>query len=307
MKTKLTRRDCLEALAGSALLCAWPASAQTHSAPELFELDDDLGVVAHSGANVTVLAGSNELLLVDTGLAHDVAAQNALLAAAWPGRPVRTAFNTSWRPAHTGGNGALQGAGARLLAHENTRLWMAARFDVDWQGLHHEPRAPGELPSHGFYEGGETTLDDERVVYGHLPRAHTDGDIYVHLPARNVLAVGGLLATTGYPVPDYATGGWIGGLRDATRSLLSLSNDTTRIVAGDGVVQGRAALEAQLELCEHVLREVASSYRSGGSLQDFLDRQPAGPFTAHRGDPTLFLELVYEGAFPYVRELGGII
>ena len=35
-----------------------------------------------------------------------------------------------------------------------------------------------------------------------------------------------------YPVIDYCTNGWIGGLNNATQTLLGLSNASTRIVAG---------------------------------------------------------------------------
>ena len=46
------------------------------------------------------------------------------------------------------------------------------------------------------------------------------GDIgTVHLPSNNVLVVGDVLAVGSYPVVDDATGGWIGGLEHATKTL----------------------------------------------------------------------------------------
>lgn len=302
-----TRRDCLRWAAGTALLLGRPLRGVAQEALALIELDDGLAVVTGGGANVTVAEGPEELLLVDTGRASRTAELTALLARRWPGKPVRTVFNTNWRAEHTGGNGVLRAAGARVFAHENTRLWMAARFDVAWQGLHHERRPAADWPNYTFYESGHIELGAETVAYGHLPRAHTDGDIYVHFPARNALVAGDLLAVDGYPVPDYVTGGWIGGLRDATEALLALSNGTTRVVPAEGPARSRDALADQLELLQHILRQVALSYRSGGSLEDFLDTEPAADFVARRGDPRQFLELVYEGAYPYVRELGGII
>jgi glyoxylase-like metal-dependent hydrolase (beta-lactamase superfamily II) len=231
----------------------------------------------------------------------------ALLDLHGPGTSESTVFNTNWRPEHTGNNGPLRAAGARVFAHENTKLWMGARFDVPWQALEHAPRDRAELPTHTFYGSGEIDFGGETISYGFLPRAHTDGDIYVHFPSRETLVVSDLLAVGSYPVPDYTTGGWIGGMKDATEALLMLSKATTRIVASDGAVRGTAALRAQLDLCERVLRQVAVSYRSGGTLQDFLDTEPVAEFVAVRGDPRLFLELVYEGAYYYARELGGVI
>lgn len=296
-------------LRGLVALAFGPASraafAQTRL--ELVELDERLAVVTGAGANVTVGVGPDALVLVDTGHAEHADALIELLARRWPGKPVRTVFNTNWRAEHTGANAAFRVLGARVFAHENTKLWMGARFDVPWQGLAHAPSPASALPNYTFYGAGELELGDETVAYGILPRAHTDGDVYVHFRSSDVLVASDLLTVHGYPVLDHVTGGWIGGMRDATRALLALCGDATRIVPAEGVAQRRAALEAQLELLEHVLRQVAMSYRSGGSLEDFLGTAPAAEFAAERGDPTEFLELVYEGAYPYVRELGGII
>jgi hypothetical protein len=34
---------------------------------------------------------------------------------------------------------------------------------------------------------------------------------------------------------------------------------------------------------------------------------PTQEFDAARGDPSLFLKLVHKGAWPHIRELGGVI
>jgi len=38
---------------------------------------------------------------------------------------VRTVFNTHYHPENTGANEVLRQGGATIVAHENTRLWMA--------------------------------------------------------------------------------------------------------------------------------------------------------------------------------------
>jgi hypothetical protein len=43
------------------------------------------------------------------------------------------------------------------------------------------------------------------------------------------------------------------------------------------------------------------------SLADFIAAKPIATFEAERGDPTLFLQLVYKGGFAHLRELGGVI
>jgi hypothetical protein len=122
-----------------------------------------------------------------------------------------------------------------------------------------------------------------------------------------VLAAGALVAVGAYPVPDYATGGWIGGLQAATRALLDGTDRATRIVPALGPVCGRAELEAQLTLCTAVRESVADAYRRGLSFNEFVATKPTHEFDAARGDPSLFLKLVHKGAWAHIRELGGVI
>ena len=74
------------------------------------------------------------------------------------------------------------------------------------------------------------TFGRERIEFGPLGQAHTDGDIYVFFPDANVLVAGDVLAVGAYPIADYISGGWLGGLMTATKTLLDLTNDQTRVI-----------------------------------------------------------------------------
>ena len=163
------------------------------------------------------------------------------------------------------------------------------------------------LPNKTFYTSGKLELGGRNVEYWHLPRAHTDGDVAVFFPDANVLVASDLLSVGRYPVPDYATGGWIGGFIDATQKLLDSTDARTRIVAAQGGVCGRAELEAQLALCKAVAQKTAEAFRAGMSFADFVASKPTAAFDAKWGDPQLFLRLVYKGGFAHLRELGGVI
>lgn len=306
VRIPLTRRDFLAHTASAAAVFtgarAW---AQAPPELELVELSERLAVIRGAGANITVLAADEGLLLVDCGLAERAEALLGLLQSRWPDRPVREVFNTNWRPEHTGANAALRAAGARIHAHENTRLWMGARFEVKWQGVRHLPQAPETLPTDTFYDSGRLELGGSEIRYEHAKRAHTDGDLYVHFPDDNVLAVGDLLAVGRYPLPDFETGGFIGGFVAASEALLERCDAETRIVAADGGVHSPAALEAQLALCRAAMAQVRATYRAGGTLEDYI--AAAAELADDRGDPTVFLTLVYEGGYYRSGELGGVI
>jgi len=298
----------MSATAAGVVAAACPRfGAGQHAALRRTDLGADLALFEGAGANVVALATAGGLLLVDGGAeAHAPALQSAL-AELWPGRPIELLFNTNWRDEHTGANAALRGAGATVMAHENTKLWLGGDFFVDWEDRHYAPHPAAMLPSETFYTSGNVDFGGRDVEYWHLPRAHTDGDVAVYIRDANVLVASDLLSVGRYPVPDYATGGWIGGLVDATQNLLDATDARTRIVAAEGGVHGRAELEAQLELCTAVRSKAAEAFRAGMSFADFVAAKPTAAFDAKWGDPQQFLRLVYKGGFAHLRELGGVI
>jgi glyoxylase-like metal-dependent hydrolase (beta-lactamase superfamily II) len=308
MAARFTRREVMSATAAGAVAALWPRfGAGQHGALKLTDLGADLALVEGAGANVVVLASGDQLLLVDGGAEAHAGVLQAALAERWPGRRVSFLFNSNWRDDHTGANAAMRTAGATVMAHENTRLWLGGDFFVDWEDKHYAPHTAAMLPNKTFYTSGDVNVGGRQVEYWYLPRAHTDGDVAVFMPHANVLVASDLLSVGRYPVPDYATGGWIGGLIDATQKLLDATDARTRIVAAAGGVYGRAELEAQLALCKAVAQKAAEAFRVGMSFADFVASKPTAAFDAKWGDPQLFLRLVYKGAFAHIRELGGVI
>ena len=114
-------------------------------------------------------------------------------------------------------------------------------------------------PNKTFYTTGEL---ESGIRYGYIPdAAHTDGDLYVYFPQQNVLAVGDAVSGQGWPVVDWATGGWIGGIVGGLQRLQTLANEETRIVPGRGPVLGLADLKAQS-------RDVRDDLRSPGAAPE---------------------------------------
>src|SRR5262249_25643982 len=148
------------------------------------------------------------------------------------GGPVRTIFNTHWHPEQTGSNEQLGKAGATIIAHENTRLWLTTDVTSPWNGQRFKRLPTSAQPGKTFYGTGRL---NSGVRYGYIPdAAHTDGDLYVYFPDQNVLAVGDAVSGEGWPVVDYATGGWIGGIVGALQRLQTLANAEKRILSARG-------------------------------------------------------------------------
>jgi glyoxylase-like metal-dependent hydrolase (beta-lactamase superfamily II) len=303
MKSRATidRRRVLSAALGAAatahLAPFFAAHAQADEpALATTRLREGLELVTGPGSNAVLLRGTSSSVLVDSGAPEMANSLRAHIGAL----PVATLFNTHWRPTHTGGNEAVRGAGTTIVAHENTRLWMSTEYYVDWEERTYSPRAAAALPNTTFYASDPhpIALDvgDERIEYGHLPEAHTDGDIYVYFRNRNVLVAGGAVAAGAYPVIDYATGGWIGGLIEATAKLLGLTNASTLFVPHDGPAQPRSHLEAQLDMLKTMRERIETLMRKGKSIQEMLAADVTAGFDAAWGaNRERFVANVYNG------------
>jgi len=287
-------------------LRAWPRSE-----PEpivAVPLSDNIVQITGAGGNVVALTGPDGVLLVDSGLEERSKDLLKAVGKLPGGQHIHTLINTHWHWDHTGGNERLGKDKVKIIAHENTRLWLGADFYCDWQdNRHYTPRPKVAWPTETFYTSGQMTANGQDIVYGYLPRAHTDSDIYVFFPKANVLVAGDLVSVGAYPVLDYTTGGWIGGMDDASKALVGIANKDTRIVPGIGPVQTYADLQAQSEMLHTMHERLVDLMRKGIGTDDLAAHPPTEEFNAKWGDPQLFLANAYRGMWGHVRELGKIV
>lgn len=309
MSGTLDRRQFMgRALAGAAVAgwgSAGPAFGGQPAALKLRALAPGIDLVTGAGGAVVSVSDGDSGLLIDSGRAG---ATRELLKLLQPGkRRIQTLINTHCHTEHTGGNEVLARNGTRILAHENTRLWMQRPVTVPWE-QRVVPAFPRQAwPTSTFYTDGALRQGEHELRYGWLGQAHTDGDLYVHLPASNVLVVGDVVSRGSYPMPDWTVGGWIGGLVDAGRMLLPLCNEATLIVTGSGEVVDRAHLQAQTEMLDVLKERIWQLMRKGMSDLDIVEAKPTAEYDSQWGDPRLFLLNTYKGLWGHVRELRGVV
>jgi cyclase len=302
-----TRRHVLKAALGSAagIVLASPvrALAARVQAPVaeagILRLNDDLFIVQIAGeANVVAYTGADGVVLVDGASA---AGSSALLEAVSHlpgGGPVHTLFNTHWHPEQTGSNERLGAAGRTVIAHENTRLWLTTDVTWPWDGRRFTRLPKVAQPNKTFYTIG--TLDSG-VRYGYIPdAAHTDGDLYVFFPEQNVLAVGDAVSGHGWPVVDWATGGWIGGIVGGVQRLLTLANEETRIVPARGSVLTLADLKTQYEMYGTIYERLTRLLNTGRGPDEAVAARPTKEFDDRMGNPDVFVRRAFESLWAYL-------
>ncbi len=291
----------MAAAAGLAIPClAGVARAPLRRVP----LAEDLALVEGAGAPVVVAVAGRDLLLVDSGLAAHSGDLLRFLAQQYPGARVRWLLNTHWHWDRTGANEALAGQGARLIAQENTRLWLGTEVRSSLVPRVYPPRPARALPSQTFFDGVQTLdFGGQGLEYAALPQAHTDGDLFVFFPRQNVLVAGDVASGSRYPVLDTSTNGWIGGMVAALTTLMARCDAGTRVIGATGAILRKADLQAQQDLCFAVLTRIGQSYYKGETWAQFQASAPTREFDASWGDPAQFLRAAYEGAWNHVNEI----
>jgi len=298
------RRGFLRGLAGVAL--AHRAFADPPL--DVKKLSDTFLLITGAGGNVLAVIGPESVLLVNGGSAERSAALLKLVAEQSGGKPVKVLFNTCWHPQNTGSNEALGKAGAKIIAHENTRLWLGTEIDCGWQKRTYEPNPKESLPNQTFYTGVQKmTFGKEPVEYGYMMQAHTDGDIYVYFPGPNILAAGDVVSAGSYPILDYTTGGWLGGMIEGQKTLLKVTNADTRIVPGSGILMTHTDLDAENQMLAAMKERLVKLMKQGLGPKEMIAAAPTKDFDEKWGNPELFIELAYRGLWGHVRELGGIV
>jgi glyoxylase-like metal-dependent hydrolase (beta-lactamase superfamily II) len=304
-----TRRQMLKtALAGAAGV-AFGASnryvvaaqvAQPASAGSTLRLADNLFVLSLPGeANVIAHTAADGVVLVDGVSAKGSEALMAAVANLPGGRPVQTIFNTHWHPEQTGSNERLGKAGKTIIAQENTRLWLTTDVTWPWNGQRFNRLPKVAQPNKTFY-----TKDalPSGIRYGYIPdAAHTDGDLYVFFPEQNVLAVGDAVCNQGWPVVDWTTGGWIGGIAGAIQRLQTLADDKTRIVPARGPVFSLADLKAQGDMYSTIYDRLVTMLNKGRGPTEAVEAKPTKEFDAKVGaNPDEFVRRAFESLWAYI-------
>lgn len=252
-----------------------------------------------AGVNILAHTGNDGTLLVDGGSAATSAGLLDAVGNLPEAGPVTTLFNTHWHPEQTGSNLALGEDGATIIAQENTRLWLTTDVVYPWDETRRiDPLPKIAQPNSTFFDSGAL---ESGVRYGYLRHAaHTDGDLYVHFPDDNVLAVGDAVCGQGWPFVDWWTGGWIGGIVGTLELVMSLMNGATRVVPARGAVLGLADIQSQFQMYNTIYERLTRLLNTGRGPDEAIEAKPTAEFDAVMGPPDEFVRRSFESLWAYL-------
>jgi glyoxylase-like metal-dependent hydrolase (beta-lactamase superfamily II) len=286
-------RIILAAAATAALLLAGAANAQQQApaAPPLIDWEKvqikttDLGhdtyMLEGQGGNITVVVGSDGIIMVDGQFAPLSDKIKAAIKAISP-LPIKYLVNTHFHGDHTGGNENFAKDGVTVLAHDNIRVRLAAGTINGLTGGKTPPRPAAFLPAETYF-GGTRTLEvgGRKAQLAYVANAHTDGDTWVYLADANVLATGDTMNNfKRYQSIDFANGGDVRGVIRAMDTFLKVADDNTKVVPGHGPLARKADIAEFRDMLATSRDRIEKLFNEGKSEEEVLALKPLADLDA---------------------------
>jgi glyoxylase-like metal-dependent hydrolase (beta-lactamase superfamily II) len=263
------------------------------------KLRGNVSALEGSGGNIAVLTGADGKILIDGGIRVSQPQLTKVLGEIDKG-PISHLINTHWHFDHADGNEWLHAAGAKIIAHENTRKYLSQVQRVDDWDYNFLPLATGGLPSEVFPTERALKSNGVNLALKHYGPAHTDSDISAHFSEPDILHVGDTFWNGIYPFIDYSTGGSIDGMIAACKANLDIATDETIVIPGHGhPVSNKAELRDFTHMLTTVRDNVATLKKQGRTRDEIIAAKPTAAFDGKYGnfviDPAFFTRLVFEG------------
>ncbi|MEO6079347.1 MAG: MBL fold metallo-hydrolase [Steroidobacteraceae bacterium] len=274
-----------------------------------------LAVIQGAGCNVIALGGADGALMIDGGLAANSAVLLQVLHGALKTNRVNTLINTHWHPEQTGANEAVGKAGGTIIAHEVTKLALGAALgntSALFEGTY-GPLPKSALPTVTTYNKGSLQFAGEQVEYRYLPGAHTNGDLFVHFPKRNVIVAGGPVGSDRWPLFDYFNGAFMHAFVRSYEILSEIVKPDTIVIPADGPMLTGADIVMMKGVYWDLFKQFFVLFNKGFGPKDVaafnlgaefmgvskvvadrpLKRQPGQALMERLGDPSRFLEYAF--------------
>ena len=265
------------------------------------KLTDRIALLTGDGGNVGLVIAPDGLMMIDGGYANR-AAELQMAVAGVDSHPVKILFNTHWHSDHVGSNELLGKAGVKIIAHQNAKIWLSQKVKMEAFNTFVEPLKSEGWPSQTFIESGKMTFGKEKVEYRWIPNAHTDNDTYLFFPLANVLHTGDLFFNGMYPVIDYSTGGWIGGMATALDKLLKVGDAKTQIIPGHGPLATKDDMKSARDMLHTVNDRLTIFSKKNLSVDDVIKANPLGDLESKWGQGFLKGEQFLRMAYPSIEK-----
>jgi quinoprotein relay system zinc metallohydrolase 2 len=284
------RRTCAP---GVATLFAWALSALAAAAPPAATTADALpvselapGVFVHFGAledwlpdnggdvaNLGFVVGTRCVAVIDSGGTPQLGQRLRAAVRQRTALPICFVINTHAHPDHVLGNAAMVAPATQFVASKRFNAALSARGPYYLNALQRDfgIAAGAEAIVYAARQvdtTAELDLGERTLTLTAWPTAHTDNDLSVYDGRTRTLFLSDLLFVRHIPVIDGKLRGWL-----ATMKTLA-GLDVALAIPGHGPASTDwpAALSAQQDYLQTVLRETRAAIKSGITLAQAVER-----------------------------------
>lgn len=206
--------------------------------------------------NLLLCEGNRNILLVDAGYRKTASRIKSEILKLGKGMP-QCIINTHWHNDHTGGNATL-GEKAMIIGHQKaTEIWYNQR----------ETGSP-TLSCIGLTDGLTIDMEGIPVHIMPLPGGHTNGDLLIHFPNQQVLALGDQLFADQFPYIDLKHGGSVSRYIAHIDQIIQHYPRQTKIVGGHGPVYNMDQLKHYQTRLKKTVHMVLQAQKEGLTMTE---------------------------------------
>jgi len=208
--------------------------------------------------NVLLVRCGGTVVLIDAGFAETAEQLESKLGELGIDR-VDYVVNTHSDGDHTGGNSVI-GRESTIIAHSKCREALQEEADFPTTGL----------PEITFKDSIRVPCGLSELALIAMPGGHTDNDVVVHIPERDIVYLGDIIVPETFPVVwlDYYADVSVERLEGILGALIDLFPDDTRFVSAHGRDYTKAELRAYRDMVVNTVGVVRKAFDDGKTLEE---------------------------------------
>jgi glyoxylase-like metal-dependent hydrolase (beta-lactamase superfamily II) len=259
---------------------------------------DKIYMIAGEGGNIGLFIGEDGTFLIDDQFAPLTEKIVEAIKSVGGDHP-RFLINTHYHGDHTGGNEKLGKGGTLIFSHDNVRERLTTGSFITAFNMKNAALSSEGLPVVTFSEDISFHLNGDSIHAMHVPNAHTDGDSFIYFKTANVIHAGDFFFNGFYPFIDVNHGGSLKGMIKAVDKVLSLADDSTKIIAGHGPLGNKEQLVSYRQMLGTAYERLNKLKAEGKTAQEAVAAKPLADLEATWGDGLFksdqWIELIYSG------------
>ena len=203
--------------------------------------------------------------------------------------------NTHWHGDHTHGNPIFGEGGSWIVSHANSRRMMTDSQLINLVAeIVEQPASPPEgLPVITYEDRMQFHFNGEQIDLLHFGPAHTTGDAAVMFRGHDVVHMGDVFNSAGYPFIDADNGGGLNGMILFCEAVLKEIGEDTVVIPGHGPVVKYADLEDYVSMLKIIRDRIAALIADGATLDEVIAARPTAEWDGIKGDPTRLLDRAF--------------